>query len=96
MSYRPQNGIPVTTVTGMPMAVGFNPGLVAQPVMMPLGVPGQPVMVRQTMMPSMIVANPSINQARLSIILKTTVLLTVWGEYGESGSNLRSLPLNEL
>merc|ERR1711970_256283 len=44
----------------MPMAVGFNPALVGQPVMMNLG---QPMMVRQTMMPSMIVANPSINPA---------------------------------
>ena len=60
MSYRPQNGIPVTNVTGMPMTVGYNPALVGQPVIMPMG---QPVMVRQTLMPSMIVANPSINPA---------------------------------
>ena len=60
MSYRPQNGIPVTNVAGMPMAVGFNPALVGQPMMMNIG---QPMMMRQTMMPSMIVANPSINPA---------------------------------
>ena len=60
MSYRPQNGIPVTSVTGMPMTVGYNPALVGQPVIMPMG---QPMMVRQALMPSMIVANPSINQA---------------------------------
>ena len=67
MSFRPQ-GIPVTNVPGMPMTVGFNPTLISQPVMIPIGV--QPTMiVRQPMqVQSVMMANQQLNRTGGQIV----------------------------